>query len=132
MKAETKVTNHISSGHADVASQRTDVCQGYEHQQAIKAKSFHPTEKCEELLIDDVEKSIPERFEKIVQMHPDRLAVKMGDRSLTYDDLNRTANQIARVILDKRGLGSEPIALLFEHGIDVVAAIFGTLKAGKC
>lgn len=79
----------------------------------------------------EVERSIPERFETIARRYPDRLALKMGERSLTYDELNRYANRIARTILDKRGPGSEPIALLFEHGIDVIAAIFGVLKAGK-
>ncbi len=34
-------------------------------------------------------------------------------------------------ILQKRGPGSEPIALLFAHSIEVIAAIFGVLKAGK-
>jgi iturin family lipopeptide synthetase B len=48
-------------------------------------------------------------------MYPDRLAVKDKNRSLTYDQLNRAANRIARVLLAKRGDTSEPIALLFEH-----------------
>ncbi len=80
---------------------------------------------------DEAEQSIPNRFEKIVRNYPDRLAVKMGDRSLTYDELNQLANRIAHAILARRGPGSEPIALLFEHGIDVIAAIFGVLKTGK-
>ena len=63
-------------------------------------------------------------------MYPNRLAVKMGE-SLTYDELNRYANRIAHAILEKRGLGSEPIALFFEKSIELVAAIFGVLKAGK-
>jgi amino acid adenylation domain-containing protein len=80
---------------------------------------------------EEIERSIPERFEKIVRLHADGLAVKAGQRSFTYSDLNRAANRIAHAILEKRGQGSEPIALLFEHGIDAVAGIFATLKAGK-
>ena len=80
---------------------------------------------------EDIENSIPERFEKIVRIYPDRLAVKDKDRSLTYDQLNRAANRIARAILAKRGDSREPIALLFEHGIDMIPAVFGVLKAGK-
>jgi len=80
---------------------------------------------------DVIEQSIPERFEEIVRTYPDRLAIKMGERSLSYGELNRYANRIARAILEKRGPGSEPIALLFDHGIEVIAAIFGVLKAGK-
>jgi amino acid adenylation domain-containing protein len=100
-------------------------------QQAIRDKSFTPSGAFVEFPIEDVETSIPARFEKIVRMYPDRLAVKMGDRALTYDELNRYANRVARAILGLRGVGSEPIGLFFEHGTDIVAAILGTLKAGK-
>jgi amino acid adenylation domain-containing protein len=100
-------------------------------QEAIRAKCFHPRGQFVEFPIEDVATSIPARFEKIVQMHSARLAVKMGARSLTYDELNRYANRIARAILEKRGFGSEPIALFFEKSIELVAAIFGVLKTGK-
>ena len=80
---------------------------------------------------EEIDQSISARFEKIVRMYPNRLAVKMGDRALTYEELNRYANRISRAILEQRGPGSEPIALLFEHGIDAIAAIFAVLKAGK-
>ncbi len=81
--------------------------------------------------MEDVETSIPARFEKIVHMYPERLAVKDRDRALTYDQLNRAANRIAHAVLAKRGASSEPIPLLFEHGIDMLPAILGVLKAGK-
>lgn len=55
----------------------------------------------------------------------------MGDRSLTYEDLNRFSNRIGRSILRVRGTESEPIALLIDIGIDVIAGVFGTLKTGK-
>jgi non-ribosomal peptide synthetase component F len=100
-------------------------------QEAIRDKYFHPSGTFVEFPKEEIEQSIPERFEKIVRLHPSRLAVKMGERALTYDELNKVANQIARAILVRRGQGSEPIALLFEHGIEVVAAIIGVLKAGK-
>jgi amino acid adenylation domain-containing protein len=77
------------------------------------------------------EQIVHERFEIMVSRYSKRLAVKMGQRALKYAELNRAANRIARAILDRRGLGSEPIALLFEQGVDVIAAIFGVLKAGK-
>ena len=80
---------------------------------------------------EEIEQSVPARFEKTVAKHADRLAVKAGDRLLTYAALNQLANRIARAVLAQRGPASEPIALLFEHGIDIIAAIFGILKAGK-
>jgi len=100
-------------------------------QEAVRAKCFHPTGTFVEFKREEVEQSITERFEKIVRQYPERLAVKAGDRALTYDQLNQAVNRIARSILDKRGAGTEPVALLFEHGIDGIAAILGVLKAGK-
>ena len=81
--------------------------------------------------LEEIEQAIPERFEKIVRLYPDRLAVKMGDHALTYEELNRLANRIAHAIVEKRGIGSEPIALLFEHGIGFITAILAVQKAGK-
>jgi amino acid adenylation domain-containing protein len=100
-------------------------------QQAIRAKCFHPTGTFVEFKKEEIEQSVAERFEKIVRLYPDRLAVKAGQCSLTYNKLNRAANRIARVILAIRGEATEPIALWFGHGVDVIAAIFGVLKAGK-
>ena len=58
-------------------------------QQAIRDKCFHPSGTFVEFPIEDVETSIPMRFDKIVWLYGDHLAVKTGERSLTYDDLNR-------------------------------------------
>jgi hypothetical protein len=45
-------------------------------QQAIRDKCFHPRGTVVEFPIEDIEISIPARFEKIVRMYPDNLAVK--------------------------------------------------------
>jgi amino acid adenylation domain-containing protein len=100
-------------------------------QEAIRARCFHPTGSFVKFDKEEIEQSIPARFEKIVRQYPDRLAVKMGNLALTYGELNKTANQVARAILAARGEGSEPIALLFEHGVEGIAAMLGVLKAGK-
>jgi amino acid adenylation domain-containing protein len=94
-------------------------------------KCILPTTPFVDFEREGIEQSIHKRFERIVSQHSERLAVKMGERVLKYSELNRSANRIARAILDRRGPGSEPIALLLEHGVDVIATIFGVLKAGK-
>ncbi len=78
-----------------------------------------------------LEQSIPARFEEVVRRYPKRLAVKAGPETLTYDELNLTANQIADAILAIRGRGEDPIIILLEQGSLLVAAILGSLKAGK-
>ena len=100
-------------------------------QQAIREKCFHPSGTFVEFKQEEIEQSIPERFEKIVRRYPDRLAMKIGDRALTYAELNQAANRIARGILDRQGLRQEPVVVLFEQGVEAIAAILGVLKAGK-
>ena len=100
-------------------------------QQAIREKCFHPAGTFVEFPVEDVEQSIPERFEKIVSLYPDRLAIKLGDQTLTYIELNRQANRLARSIVDQQGDQAEPIAIFLENGAALMAAILGVLKAGK-
>ena len=100
-------------------------------QQAIRDKCFHPSGTFEEFPKEAIEQSIPERFEKIVHRYPDRLAVKMGDHALTYDELNQAANRIARGILARRGPQQEPVIVLFDQGVEAIAAILAVLKSGK-
>jgi amino acid adenylation domain-containing protein len=101
-------------------------------QETIEAKCLHRSGSFIDFKRKEIEQSVPDRFEAIVRQYPNRTAVKEGDLTLTYDELNRAANVIAHAILEQTGSGNEPIALLFEHGIDVITAIIGVLKAGKC
>ena len=72
-------------------------------QQAVRAKCFHPSGTFVEFPKADAERSIPERFEKIAQQYPDRVAVKTRAEALTYDELNRRANRLAHELLARRG-----------------------------
>ena len=78
-----------------------------------------------------INQSIPARFERQVAQYPRRLAVVAGESQWTYAKLNRLANRIARAILGHLGEGEMPVALLFEQGAFIIAAILGVLKAGK-
>jgi amino acid adenylation domain-containing protein len=55
----------------------------------------------------------------------------MSGGALTYDELNRTANRLARAIIDRQGEGNEPVAILLKHGGPVIPSLLGVLKAGK-
>ena len=100
-------------------------------QQAIRAKCIHPSGRFVEFPKEDVELSMPARFEKIAARYGHRTAVKRGNQALTYQDLNQAANRLAHAIVAQRGKVQEPIALLMEHDIPLFVAIIGVLKAGK-
>src|ERR1700724_1601139 len=89
-------------------------------QQAIRAKCFHPTGTFVEFKKEEIEQSIPERFEKIVRIYPDRTAVRTKDKSFTYAELDQASNRIASAILEKCAEGNNPVAILMEHGPSVL------------
>jgi amino acid adenylation domain-containing protein len=99
-------------------------------QEAIRAKCFHLTGTFVEFAKEEVEQSIPDRFEKIVRMYPNRIAVKTKDQTLTFNELNRFANRLAHTIL-ARQQGQEPVAVFLPTGISQIIAILAVLKAGK-
>ena len=100
-------------------------------QEVIRAKCFHPSGKFVEFPEEDVEISIPERFEKIAQLYPDRLAVRVGNHSLSYDELNRAANRVAQAILEKCGDAMNPVMVLTDQRPEAIISCVGVLKAGK-
>jgi amino acid adenylation domain-containing protein len=100
-------------------------------QQAIRDKCFHPSGTFVEFPIEDVETSIPARFEKIVRMYPDRIAVKSKNEQFTYSELDLAANRVAQAILVRCGETLEPVGLLFPKGVAFVVAMLAILKAGK-
>jgi amino acid adenylation domain-containing protein len=64
--------------------------------------------------------------------HPDRPAVAASGCQLSYCELDRRSNQVARVLV---GLGVRPadrVALLAPKSAASVAGIYGALKAGAC
>jgi len=99
-------------------------------QQAIRDKCFHPSGEFVEFPIEDVETSIPARFEKIARMYPDRNALTFKDRTFSYKELNEAANRVAWAVAKICGDKNEPVAVLLEQGAMAVVAIFGVLKAG--
>jgi len=71
-----------------------------------------------------------EHFEAQVSRTPDAVAVVFEGARLTYLELDRKANQLARYL---RSLGVRPndlVAICMERSLDLVVALLGTLKSG--
>jgi amino acid adenylation domain-containing protein len=100
-------------------------------QQAIRARCLEALAGFEPFPLAEVEQSIPQCFERRVDRHPLRPAVRSDHRALTYDELNRAANRVAHALLAMGGARPEPIAVLFPNGTASIVASLGVLKAGK-
>ena len=73
---------------------------------------------------------IHKRFEKQAMENPDEIALVAGDGTLTYRQLNEKANVIANSLIEK---GIEPksnVLLMLPRDSNLIASIFGILKAG--
>lgn len=69
-------------------------------------------------------------FEEQARLRPDDLAVVFEDQQLTYEALNRRANQLARY-LRRLGVGPEAlVGLSVERSLDMVIGLLAVLKAG--
>jgi len=101
-------------------------------QEPVERCSSGPTQRFVLFQENEVEHSIPERFEQQVSLHPNRLAVDGRTGSVAYDALNRWANRIGRAILALRAEGKgKTLGLLLQKDAPTVAALMGALKAGQ-
>jgi amino acid adenylation domain-containing protein len=82
-------------------------------------------------LREDIEQSIPARFEQMVRRYPDRLAIKTSQHNWTYDILNREANRLAQALVGHIGGGRSAVVILLEQSAPLIAAYLGAMKAGK-
>jgi amino acid adenylation domain-containing protein len=74
--------------------------------------------------------SVQERFAHVVARTPDAIAVSSPTEAVTYAELDERANLIARRLL---GLGvrpEDPVMVLQERSIEMVASILAIVKAG--
>src|SRR5688572_14930819 len=77
-----------------------------------------------------LEDCVHELFDQQVERTPDRLAAVFQNEQLTFAELNRRANQLARY-LHAKGVGPEtPVGMCVEPSLEMLVAVLGILKAG--
>ncbi len=73
---------------------------------------------------------IHERFEDWARSSPEKIAVECGHSKVSFDELNRRANRVARV-LRGRGIGPEAVVgVCAARSVELVVAVLAILKAG--
>ena len=71
-------------------------------------------------------------FEEQAAARPHKAAVRSAGREISYAEMDREANRLARRILEVDGRGNRPVAAILREGLKPPVAAMGTLKAGKC
>lgn len=80
--------------------------------------------------LDVPSKTIHILFEEQVEKTPDRIAVVYKQEQLTYRELNKKANCLARMLLQRGVHSDECVALMMERSLDMVVGILAILKTG--
>ncbi|WPB75850.1 amino acid adenylation domain-containing protein [Archangium violaceum] len=80
--------------------------------------------------VEGADVAVLERFEQQVRRTPHAPALAFGARELTYDELNRRANQLAHA-LRRMGVGPDTlVALCVERSLELPMALLAIWKAG--
>jgi amino acid adenylation domain-containing protein len=76
------------------------------------------------------DRNMHDLFEQQVELTPDTLAVVYEGKHLTYNELNRRANQLAHY-LREMGVGAEvKVGLYMERDLEMIVGLLGVMKAG--
>ena len=74
---------------------------------------------------------VPELFEQQVENNAQAVAVTYEGKSLTYEELNRKANQLANYLIDKKHVKPDTlVGICAERSLEMVISIVAILKAG--
>lgn len=71
------------------------------------------------------------RFDAQAAASPSRVALVGPSRSVTYGEADAASSAAAGGLLARFGPGTEPVALQFDHDVDLVLAILAVLRAGR-
>ncbi len=74
--------------------------------------------------------TVADMFARVANQVPDRVAVEMNDRSLTYGELDLHTNRWATWLKNKGVSADVIVAVLMERSLDMIVATLAVLKAG--
>lgn len=75
--------------------------------------------------------TIAQYIEQCMERYANRIAIKMGSHQFTYQTVYNEASKVASTILEENFHENETVALLFNHGLDMIMGIIGAFLSGK-
>ncbi|WP_460745720.1 non-ribosomal peptide synthase/polyketide synthase, partial [Nocardia goodfellowii] len=74
--------------------------------------------------------TLPDLVDAMVAAHGDRVAARFGDDALTYAELDRRANRLARALIAQGAGPGRLVAVLLPRSLDLVVALLAVVKSG--
>lgn len=81
---------------------------------------------------DPIPVTIHEAFSAVAAEFPDRIALRCGDRTVTYRELDRTSEQVAGLVDRLCAGGTGSVGVLMDSSFEMLTAYLAILKAGCC
>ncbi|HTG43499.1 MAG TPA: amino acid adenylation domain-containing protein, partial [Verrucomicrobiae bacterium] len=109
--------------HPDEAISRLPVLTLAEREQIVgswnQTSTLYPKNQC-----------VHQIFEIQAAQRPDATAIKYGDQTITYRELNARANQLAHYLHKDKAGGKALVGVYLDRSIEMIVAFLGILKAG--
>ncbi|MCM3338070.1 amino acid adenylation domain-containing protein [Paenibacillus sp. MER TA 81-3] len=77
-----------------------------------------------------LDRSVGEWFAEQARLEPDAVAIVFGEQSVTYGELNRMAERLARSLIRSDVASGDIVAICMERSIESVAGMLAIWKAG--
>lgn len=77
-----------------------------------------------------IEKTVSDMIYTISELYKDCIALSYKGKSITYDQLNKKSNQLARVLRKDEINSNCFVAIYTEHSIEMIISILAVIKAG--
>ncbi|MDC9590825.1 amino acid adenylation domain-containing protein, partial [Xenorhabdus sp. XENO-10] len=82
------------------------------------------------LRVAPVELCVHQQFEQQAALYPQAIALTYGDQSLSYEQLNQRANQLAHALIQQGVHADSPVALCAVPGLEMMVGLLAILKSG--
>ena len=113
--------NIIANANASLAT--ISMISHTEHQRLLQTQST---------LSHAITDSLSARFETLAQKQPQAIAVSFENETLSYEQLNQRANQLAHALIAEGVVSESAVGLMCQPSLDLIVGILGILKAGGC
>lgn len=78
----------------------------------------------------DIHNYLHKQFEKQVTKHADDIAVRYGEQTLTYKELNEKANKLAHYLVEQNVKANTLVGLFLNRSLEMIIGLLAIVKAG--
>ncbi|MVF12550.1 amino acid adenylation domain-containing protein [Ketobacter sp. MCCC 1A13808] len=124
-----RMVNHLEqilekvAEHPHLRLSEIPLLSDYENQLVVKEWNHQPDQY-------EFDEAITVRFERIAEQYAAKVALKAGDESLTYSELNQRANRLAAYLVEQGVQTNQLIGINLNRSAEMVVSILAVLKAG--